>query len=328
MRSFLITGVSRGLGEELFEQLAADPEHRVIGVGRTFTDQQRELAEADPDRISLHKMDFAAATPVPAELATHGVTHACLILNAGMVEPVGAIGALDPAVVRESVAVNLAAPMIVADAFVRALPPGTPGSVLFISSGAATRPIEGWAAYCAAKAGGEMFFRVLAEERPDLYVASVNPGRMDTGMQGVLRRSEFPTKQSYVDAHERGCDGAIVLQVSDSGAGILHQGKARNTGGDGTAVGTLGELHPKVVERLGTEVATVVLPRPAPVGELAQVVEQAAQLVPFVPLRLRNGEDDLHPAVGLGGGCHRRSCGKEEQAFAVARGRGEGAVRA
>jgi benzil reductase ((S)-benzoin forming) len=202
VRSFLITGVSRGLGEELFEQLAADEEHRVIGVGRTFTEHQRGLAVAEPDRISLHQTDLAAGEPLPMEHATRATAHACLILNAGMVEPVGAIGALDPAVVRDSIAVNLTAPMIAADAFVRALPPGTPGSVLFISSGAATRAIEGWATYCAAKAGAEMFFQVLAEERPDLYVANINPGRMDTEMQAVLRRSEFPTKQSYVDAHE------------------------------------------------------------------------------------------------------------------------------
>ncbi|GAA0900528.1 SDR family NAD(P)-dependent oxidoreductase [Virgisporangium aurantiacum] len=207
MRSFLITGVSRGLGEALFEQLAADPEHRVVGVGRTFTDHQRALAAAEPDRISLYEVDFSTTEPAlarPMKAATGATERAHLVLNAGMVEPVGAIGTLRPADLADSVTVNLTAPMIAADAFVRALPAGTPASVLFISSGAATRPIEGWAAYCAAKAGGEMFFRVLAEERPDLYVANINPGRMDTGMQGVLRRSEFPTKQSYVDAHERG----------------------------------------------------------------------------------------------------------------------------
>jgi NAD(P)-dependent dehydrogenase (short-subunit alcohol dehydrogenase family) len=76
--------------------------------------------------------------------------------------------------------------------------------VVFISSGAAARPIRHWAAYCAAKAGGEMFFRVLAEERPDLSVVSVNPGRMDTAMQAVLRRSSFPDKGSFIDSHERG----------------------------------------------------------------------------------------------------------------------------
>jgi benzil reductase ((S)-benzoin forming) len=94
--------------------------------------------------------------------------------------------------------------MLVADAFVAALPPGTPATALYVSSGAATRPIEGWAVYCATKAGGEMYFRVLAAERPDLRVANVNPGRMDTGMQDVLRESDFPSRQSYVDAYESG----------------------------------------------------------------------------------------------------------------------------
>lgn len=210
MRSFAITGVSRGLGEALFEQLAAGREHRVAGVGRTFTERQRALAAAAPERIALYATDLAAEgadLAGPMAFATREATHAYLILNAGMVEPVGPIGGLDPGVVRDSVAVNLTAPMLAADAFLRALPPETPATVLFISSGAAARPTEGWAAYCAAKAGGEMFFRVLAEERPGITVASINPGRMDTEMQGVLRRSEFPTKQSYVDAYEEGTLG-------------------------------------------------------------------------------------------------------------------------
>jgi benzil reductase ((S)-benzoin forming) len=222
VRSFLITGVSRGLGEAFFEQLAADPGHRVVGVGRTFTDHQRALAAAEPDRISLYEVDFSTKEPAlarPIETATTDTERAHLVLNAGMVEPVGAIGSLRPVDLADSVAVNLTAPMIAADAFVRALPAGTPASVLFISSGAATRAIEGWAAYCAAKAGGEMFFRVLAEERPDLRVASINPGRMDTGMQGVLRRSEFPTKQSYVDAHENN----LLAKARDVAARIISE---------------------------------------------------------------------------------------------------------
>jgi benzil reductase ((S)-benzoin forming) len=207
VRSFVITGVSRGLGAALFEQLASDQENRIVALGRAFTDGQRELAEAEPGRVSLHEMDLAAATLAltgPMSIATRDTEHAYLILNAGTVEPVGPIGTLNPATVRDSVAVNLTVPVLAANAFVLTLPAGTPGTVLFISSGAAVRPIEGWATYCAAKAGGEMFFTVLAEERPDLRVASVNPGRMDTGMQSVLRSSEFPTKRSYVEAYERG----------------------------------------------------------------------------------------------------------------------------
>jgi benzil reductase ((S)-benzoin forming) len=223
VRSFVITGVSRGLGAAFFTQLATDGENRIVGLGRTFTDEQRRLAAAEPGRISLVETDFAATANLDLERPLHAAirraSHGYLILNAGMVEPVGAVGSLRPADVANSVAVNLTAPMIMADAFVRALPATTPATVLFISSGAATRPIEGWAAYCAAKAGGEMFFRVLAEERPGLRVASVNPGRMDTAMQDALRRSEFPSRQSYVDAHEH----RQLAQPADVAARIISE---------------------------------------------------------------------------------------------------------
>jgi benzil reductase ((S)-benzoin forming) len=207
VRGIVITGVSRGLGAALFELLAADRGNQVLGLGRHFTAEQEAAAAAEPDRVRLHTVDLSAA---PLELSgqldvcIRGAEHAVIILNAGTVEPVGAVGGLPPADIARSVAVNLTAPMLAAEAFVAALPRGVDGTVLFISSGAAARPIEGWAVYCAAKAGGEMFFRVLAAERPDLTVVSVNPGRMDTAMQGVLRGSSFPDKQSYIDAHERG----------------------------------------------------------------------------------------------------------------------------
>jgi benzil reductase ((S)-benzoin forming) len=207
VRSILVTGVSSGLGAAMFDLLAADPGNRLLGMGRHFTPEQEAAAAREPERITLHPVDLSL---VPLELGaqmdvcTRDTEHAVIILNAGMVEPVGAIGCVRPADVARSVAVNMTAPMLATEAFVAALPRGVKGTVLYISSGAAVRPIEGWATYCAAKAGGEMYFRVLAAERPDLTVVNVNPGRMDTAMQGVLRKSSFPDKQSYIDAHDRG----------------------------------------------------------------------------------------------------------------------------
>jgi len=203
----VITGISRGLGAAMFDLLAADAGNRLLGLGRRFTPEQEAAAVREPGRITLHPVDLSLvplALGAQLDVCIRGATRAVIILNAGMVEPVGAIGCVPPADVARSVAVNMTAPMLAAEAFVAALPRGVKGTVLYMSSGAAVRPIEGWATYCAAKAGGEMYFRVLAAERPDLTVANVNPGRMDTAMQGVLRESSFPDKQSYIDAYEHG----------------------------------------------------------------------------------------------------------------------------
>ena len=69
-----------------------------------------------------------------------------------------------------------------------------------ISSGAGRRPIFGWSAYCAAKAGLDMATRVAALEastraRP-VEAVSLAPGVIDTGMQSVVRGA---SQEDFVD---------------------------------------------------------------------------------------------------------------------------------
>jgi benzil reductase ((S)-benzoin forming) len=213
MVATVITGVSRGLGRALFAELAHRG-HRVLALGRHFTEDQRGLAAAEPDRFHLCDVDLSTGSTPTAELGEFlgGDTTdpAVLIHNAGVVEPVGAVGALDPAELTRSVQVNLLAPMLLTNAFlaVRGNRDDRPARVLFISSGAASKVVGGWAAYCATKAGGEMFFNVAAGEVEDsrVRILTVNPGVMDTDMQGVLRESTgwFPRREHYVGLAERG----------------------------------------------------------------------------------------------------------------------------
>lgn len=203
MRSVVITGISRGLGAALFDRLV-DRGDRVLAIGRTFTDAQQELADAG--RVTLHHTDLAAVEDLRDACASalRGASLGVLLLNAAVVEPVGAVGAVADADLASAVAVNLTAPMVLTNAFLAARPAGLPTTVVFVSSGAAHRAIPGWAAYCATKAGAEMFFDVVAAEHPDVTVHNVNPGRMDTGMQADLRRSDFPDRDMYVSAFENG----------------------------------------------------------------------------------------------------------------------------
>src|SRR5262249_60732308 len=83
-------------------------------------------------------------------------------------------------------------PMAVSGTFLRAAPSDGKGRVLFISSGAAHRIIDGWALYCTTKAAGETFFDVVASQvKQDerISVVNIDPGQMDTRMQENIRRA-------------------------------------------------------------------------------------------------------------------------------------------
>src|SRR5690348_1643826 len=70
MRCVVLTGVSRGLGAALFAELAGRGD-RIFAIGRHFADEQRTLAAAEPDRITLHEADLAD----PGTLPDAGTLH-------------------------------------------------------------------------------------------------------------------------------------------------------------------------------------------------------------------------------------------------------------
>jgi benzil reductase ((S)-benzoin forming) len=215
MRAAVITGVSRGLGEALFTQLHARGD-RVVGIGRNFTPAQGALAASDPDRVVLHRADLTEPSSVPDSeqlgRLLGDATEAVLIHNAGMVEPIGAVGGLPADQLAATVAVNLTAPMLLTNSFLGWLPATTTATILFISSGAARRTIDGWAVYSTTKRAGEAFFEAVAgqvADEPRITVVSVNPGVMDTDMQAVIREAAagpewFPERDRFVALHANG----------------------------------------------------------------------------------------------------------------------------
>ena len=91
-----------------------------------------------------------------------------LINNAGVIAPVGPLERADAGEIERNLAVNLVAPMLLMRRFLRATASRSPlRRIINISSGAGRRPIFGWGAYCAAKAGLDMATRVVALEAAD-----------------------------------------------------------------------------------------------------------------------------------------------------------------
>jgi benzil reductase ((S)-benzoin forming) len=225
MSAVVITGVSRGLGEALFDACNARGD-RILAVGRHFTDQQRQIRDERPLDISLHTTDLEDPRWLP-DVETlrpflRGTNEAVLIHNAAVVDPIGAIGSLQEQPVLTAVAVNFTAPMLITNAFLRAAPDDARLRILFVSSSAAYKVIDGWSIYCATKAGAEMFFNVLASQVNGdgrVTVANIDPGQMDTGMQSDIRRAAsgrayFPEQQRWLDAHAEGrlADPATVAE--------------------------------------------------------------------------------------------------------------------
>ena len=65
------------------------------------------------------------------------------------------------------------------------------GTIVNVSSGAALRPLEGWSAYCAGKAGMAMLTQAikLEEAANGIRVFGFQPGTTDTDMQVLIRAS-------------------------------------------------------------------------------------------------------------------------------------------
>ncbi|WP_020201440.1 MULTISPECIES: SDR family oxidoreductase [Cupriavidus] len=208
---FIITGTSRGLGAALAQALLK-PGHRLICVARNRNPELEQAAAASGVKVAWHLQDLSQAGPAAAWLGSvldavdEAPASATLILNAGMIEPIGPVAALQEATLVPHLLTNLATPMTMTAAFLaRTERFGCPRKVLAISSGAARRPVEGWAAYCAGKAGLDMFVRSVNAEYAQapaergVRAVALAPGVVDTSMQATIRGADFAQVQRFRD---------------------------------------------------------------------------------------------------------------------------------
>lgn len=238
MNLYLITGTTKGLGAALHERLAHDTENLVIGLSRAAT----SLKSVDgPQNEFVDLADIASIEPAFAacEATFHGMKfeRAVLINNAGLVVPFGGFDTLDAIETAKNINVNLTAPMVLTRLFANA----TRGCasqrlVVNISSGAAKRPLAGWSAYCAAKAGLEMATRAAALEAavrdPSLAICSLAPGVVDTPMQAQVRGATAEQFPDVARFRAMKLDGALrpAEDVASDIVKLIKENKLSNGG--------------------------------------------------------------------------------------------------
>jgi len=202
----IVTGAGTGLGRAIALRLVRAGE-TVMGVGR-----RREPLELLEDESEGAVRGVAADLGTPegrqqvVDALDGGDSVRYLVHNAGVLEPVGPLADISLKDWHYIQAINVEGPLFLTQAL---LPRLHGGRVLHMSSGAASRPIPGWGAYCTSKAALHMLYQVLREELRDreIAVGSVRPGVVDTPMQALIREQteeRFPGVERFRELKETG----------------------------------------------------------------------------------------------------------------------------
>jgi len=203
----IITGASKGIGGELAAQLERQGK-QVIGLARTNPGLKDNFVEVDLAETTLLPNVMNEIIEQYLETATSFT----LVNNAGMVDPIGLAGRIEPEMISKAITVNLTAPLILANTFISRLANFKGAKkIVNISSGAGRNPYEGWGVYCTTKAGLDHFSRVVELEQQSVenpvQIASIAPGIIDTGMQETIRSCEaadFPLLDRFINYKEEG----------------------------------------------------------------------------------------------------------------------------
>lgn len=191
-KTVMITGASRGIGAAA-ARLFAGAGANVVLLARGDKAIGEIAAELGSNALAIpcDVSDFASVgAAVDQAVSTFGQVDV-LINNAGAIEPIARMEAVDPAAWGQTIDINLKGVFH----GMRAVLPGMvalgAGTVITVSSGAAHNALEGWSAYCASKAGAAMLTESLDKEYrgKGLRAMGLSPGTVATQMQRDIKDS-------------------------------------------------------------------------------------------------------------------------------------------
>lgn len=207
-QSVIVTGANRGIGEATARHFAQNGARVVLAA------RSGEKIDAIADEIKAAGGSATAVTCdvgraddvqnlIQTTVAQTGRIDV-LINNAGLIEPIARITQSDPEAWGQVIDVNLKGVYYGMRYCIPAMVSQGGGTIITLSSGAATSALEGWSHYCATKAAVLSLTRVADKEnRQDgIRVLGLSPGTVATGMQRQIRASGInPVSQLDPDMH-------------------------------------------------------------------------------------------------------------------------------
>ena len=191
----LVTGASRGIGEGAARELARQGAKVMLLARNAERAQQvaRDIATAGghAEALACDVADYPAVERAVADTRQRLGGLDILVNNAGVIEPIASLADSDPVAWARNIQINLVGGYNAVRAMIDGMMREGGGTIVNVSSGAAHRPLEGWSAYCAGKAGFAMVTRSIALETAGrgIRIFSFSPGTIDTDMQIQIRAS-------------------------------------------------------------------------------------------------------------------------------------------
>ncbi len=190
-----VTGVSRGLGKAVAEKFLKEG-YSVVGIGRS--------SDIHHVNYTFLVCDLSLQSDIDKIQFDTTCDEVILINNAGQIGNLQRISDQIEPDFEEVMRVNTLAPMYLSWSCLQQVKGAI--KIVNISSGASTRAIPGWAAYCASKAAIDRFSETIQleekEKGRDVNVWSVAPGVIDTAMQEKIRSASaesFSSLDTFLD---------------------------------------------------------------------------------------------------------------------------------
>lgn len=194
-KTIVITGASRGIGEATARHFAL-LNANVVLLART---------ESDIKRIAQDIEDAGGqATAITCDVSQYEEVRSAfdnarriygavdiLVNNAGLIDPVSRLSDSDPDAWSKIVDINYKGVYFGLREAIPVMLDNGGGTIINISSGAATSALEGWSHYCSTKAAVLMLTRCADKEYGDqgINVIGLSPGTVATNMQHVIKDS-------------------------------------------------------------------------------------------------------------------------------------------
>lgn len=201
----IITGASRGIGAATAEHLH-HVGYNVVLVARS-KDAIDALAKKLGERaraVTCDVADFNSVNAAVSQTVSEFGSIDLVVNNAGLIDPIARIEDSDPQAWSKFVDVNLKGVYNCVRAAIPHMKSGGGGTIINISSGAATSALEGWSHYCASKAAVLMLTRMIAKEESENSIRAVglSPGTVATDMQVAIKSSGInPVSKLDPSAH-------------------------------------------------------------------------------------------------------------------------------